>query len=307
MKKSLSHLPVQKQKDLRLITQYVLEALPPEQCEMIILYGSYARGDYVDYDQRVEFGVNTCFMSDFDLLVLTSDNGKYHYAIERSLEKVTEQYERYKGREIHKFTTQLHFAHESIAYFNKAITKGRYFYTDIKKEGILLYDAGKTKLARRRKLNFSEIQELAQEYFDAKFEYGCDFLRSTYHDINDKKFKMASFHLHQACENLYHGIILTYTLYTYKEHNLELLIRKAKSSTFEIMKVFPCNTKEEKRLFTLLQKAYVEARYNRHFVVTEEDIKALLPQVELLRDICREVCEQQIKEYSARIRKVNHV
>ena len=44
MKKSLSHLPKEKQTDLRLIARYVVEVLG-DQCEMIILYGSYARGN----------------------------------------------------------------------------------------------------------------------------------------------------------------------------------------------------------------------------------------------------------------------
>ena len=38
---------------------------------MIILYGSYAKNKYVDYDQRVEFGVPTYYMSDYDILILT--------------------------------------------------------------------------------------------------------------------------------------------------------------------------------------------------------------------------------------------
>lgn len=71
MKKSLSHLPPEKREDLRRIAQYISEALS-RNCEMIILYGSYARGNYVDYDQRIEYGVHTYFMSDYDILVLTS-------------------------------------------------------------------------------------------------------------------------------------------------------------------------------------------------------------------------------------------
>lgn len=38
---------------------------------MVILYGSYARNTHVDYDQRIEFGVPTYFMSDYDILILT--------------------------------------------------------------------------------------------------------------------------------------------------------------------------------------------------------------------------------------------
>ncbi|MDO5385380.1 MAG: DNA-binding protein, partial [Rikenellaceae bacterium] len=47
----------------------------------------------------------------------------------------------------------------------------------------------------------------------------------------------------------------------------------------------------------LLQRAYVEARYNDDFVVTKEDIDALTPKVELLRDITEKVCRDRIAEY----------
>lgn len=303
MKKSLSHLPKEKQTDLRLIARYVVEVLG-DQCEMIILYGSYARGNYVEYDQRIEFGIPTYFMSDFDILVITRNECK-SYGINRQLEKVEDRYYQYKGMGKYAFTTHIHFIDETIKDFNKAITKCRYFYTDIKKEGILLYDSGNCKLARRRKLNFSEIGELAQEYYTAKFKIATSFMRSVCHAYDDEDFNIAAFFLHQACENLYHTIILTYTLYTYKLHDLEELIKAAKTHSLEITKVFPRDTEEEKRLFNLLLKAYIEARYNKYYVATKEDIEALIPRVELLAAITKEVCDNRIKEYASRARTTN--
>lgn len=41
-------------------------------CDMIILYGSYARGGYVLWDERVEFGVHTSYQSDLDIMVVIS-------------------------------------------------------------------------------------------------------------------------------------------------------------------------------------------------------------------------------------------
>jgi len=90
---------------------------------------------------------------------------------------------------------------------------------------------------------------------------------------------------------------LVYILYGHKEHDLELLIEKCKPYTLELSKVFPRDTPEEERLFRLLQRAYVEARYNDDFVVTKEDIDALTPKVELLRDITEKVCRDRIAEY----------
>ena len=263
MKTSINYLPEQKRDDLRRIVECVLEVLP--DCEMIILYGSYARNTYVDYDQRIEYGIRTCFMSDYDILVVTSTRFQ-RYIINHILSKATDNY--YKGKNRYASTT-VQFIDESIDDLNKAIDKNRYFYTDIKREGIMLYNSGRYK-----------------------------------YDKNDERYKICSFHLHQACENYYNSIILTFTLYSPKEHSLITLSGRAKTHSLESSEAFPRDTEEEKRLFDLLQDAYVQARYNLHFRVTKEDIEALIPKVELLRDITRQCCEERIKVYAAKQRQV---
>ena len=296
MKTSINYLPEQKRDELRRIVKCVLEVLPG--CEMIILYGSYARNTYVDYDQRIEYGIRTCFMSDYDILVVTNTRFQRH-VISHILSKATDNY--YKGMNRNESTT-VQFIDESIDDLNKAIDKNRYFYTDIKREGIMLYNSGRYKLARRRKQNYREIKELAEEYYNERFERGNEFLLGAIFYNEQGLHKMASFNLHQACENYYNSIILTFTLYSPKEHSLIKLSARAKTHSLESSKAFPRNTEEEKRLFDLLQDAYVQARYNLHFRVTKEDIEALIPKVERLRDITQQCCEERIKVYAAKAR-----
>lgn len=296
MKTSINYLPEQKRDELRRIVKCVLEVLPG--CEMIILYGSYARNTYVDYDQRIEYGIRTCFMSDYDILVVTNTRFQRH-VISHILSKATDNY--YKGMNRNESTT-VQFIDESIDDLNKAIDKNRYFYTDIKREGIMLYNSGRYKLARRRKQNYREIKELAEEYYNERFERGNEFLLGAIFYNEQGLHKMASFNLHQACENYYNNIILTFTLYSPKEHSLIKLSARAKTHSLESSKAFPRNTEEEKRLFDLLQDAYVQARYSLHFRITQEDIEALIPKVELLRDIARQCCEERIKVYAAKAR-----
>lgn len=296
MKTSINYLPEQKRDELRRIVKCVLEVLPG--CEMIILYGSYARNTYVDYDQRIEYGIRTCFMSDYDILVVTNTRFQRH-VISHILSKATDNY--YKGMNRNESTT-VQFIDESIDDLNKAIDKNRYFYTDIKREGIMLYNSGRYKLARRRKQNYREIKELAEEYYNERFERGNEFLLGAIFYNEQGLHKMASFNLHQACENYYNSIILTFTLYSPKEHSLIKLSARAKTHSLESSKAFPRNTEEEKRLFDLLQDAYVQARYSLHFRITQEDIEALIPKVELLRDIARQCCEDRIKVYAAKAR-----
>lgn len=296
MKTSINYLPEQKRDELRRIVKCVLEVLPG--CEMIILYGSYARNTYVDYDQRIEYGIRTCFMSDYDILVVTNTRFQRH-VISHILSKATDNY--YKGMNRNESTT-VQFIDESIDDLNKAIDKNRYFYTDIKREGIMLYNSGRYKLARRRKQNYREIKELAEEYYNERFERGNEFLLGAIFYNEQGLHKMASFNLHQVCENYYNSIILTFTLYSPKEHSLIKLSARAKTHSLESSKAFPRNTEEEKRLFDLLQDAYVQARYSLHFRITQEDIEALIPKVELLRDIARQCCEERIKVYAAKAR-----
>jgi predicted nucleotidyltransferase len=66
MKKSLSHLPKDKQNELRLIVEKIRERIEPQ---MLILFGSYARGNWVE-DTYLEDGVTYEYRSDYDILVI---------------------------------------------------------------------------------------------------------------------------------------------------------------------------------------------------------------------------------------------
>ncbi|MBP1616565.1 MAG: hypothetical protein H6Q14_392 [Bacteroidetes bacterium] len=288
MKKSISYLPKRKQEDLISLVREINKRLP--QAEMIILYGSYATGKFVEHDERIEFGIPTSFMSDYDILVVTS--GISDKKVGNVLDNIDDLY--YKDPE---HQTPVQFINDDIKTLNRQLEEGRYFYTQVKQEGIVLYDSAKFKLARRRKLNFKEIQQQAQEYFDEKFANANGFLKHAQYAYNDGDYKMASFFLHQATENYYYAIRLSFTLRNNKQHNLAKLSASVKGHSEELANVFPRDPAEEKRLFTLLKDAYVEARYNPDFVVTKEDIDALLPKVELLRDITKRICEGKIREY----------
>mgnify|MGYP000220072645 CR=1 FL=1 len=64
----------------------------------------------------------------------------------------------------------------------------------------MLYDSQEFKLARCRKLNYAEIAKIARDYFNEKFQFASDFLLGARYYAGLQKYKMASFHLHQATE-----------------------------------------------------------------------------------------------------------
>lgn len=290
MKKSITYLPKRKQEDLYILVREILKRLP--QTEIIILYGSYARNDYVEYDERIEFGTHTSFMSDYDILVVTS--GINDKDAGRKLDQVEDKFMAGKDRD---YNTPVQFINDDIVELNKQLSESRYFYTQLKQEGIILYDSGNFKLARRRKLRYDEIQQQAQEYFDDKFIKANEHLRMSELAYSENLYKQSIFNLHQAFENCYYAIRLVFTLKNNKQHNLLKLYLSVRRYSQDLGSVFSLKDTEHKRLFYLLKAAYVESRYNPQFVVTKEDIDAILPKSKLLLNITKYLCEKRIKEY----------
>mgnify|MGYP000203640287 FL=1 len=296
MKRSIGFLPENKRQDLQQLVDLIRTHI--KDVGMVILFGSYAKNKYVDYDQRIEFGTPTYYMSDYDLLVLTrKEIGVIQYSL---YAKIKDRFFENKNRPFH---THPQFINYGIDEFNHALTKAHYFETEIKRDGILLYDSGQYKLARRRKLDFAEIRERAQKYFDDKFSLASRFLETAKFEYEKEWYSLASFQLHQSAENLLRTVSLVHILYSPKNHDLDELLRSCKAYTIELCRTFPRNTPEEERLFDLLQRSYIESRYNPDFEITKTDIEALVPKVERLRDIVEKICREQIAFYGHQIKK----
>lgn len=288
MKSSIKYLPVEKQEDLKYLVSLVLERIP--QTEMIILYGSYATGKYVDRDSRVEFGIRTTYMSDYDILVVTSDAKDKD--VGHKLDNIEDIYYKDPDKQ-----TPVQFINDSIHKFNRDLLEGRYFYTQVKQEGVKLYDSGQFKLARRRKLRYDEIKQQAEEYFEERFQSATEFFETAEFTCGKGYNKKTAFNLHQTCENLFYAVRLVFTLDNGKQHNLTKLLASVRKYSNEFEKIFPRKTEEEKRLFNLVKAAYVEARYNPDFVVTKEDIDTIVPMINQLFRVVKELCEMRMLEY----------
>ncbi|MDR2039802.1 MAG: HEPN domain-containing protein [Bacteroidales bacterium] len=289
MKQSIAHLPKRKQDDLLFLVKSVLELIPETQ--MIILYGSYATGKYVERDERIESGRRISYMSDYDILIVT--HGIKDKIAGQKLDVVEQNY--YTDPDLQ---TPVQFINDDIKKLNKDLSEGRYFYTQIKKEGILLYNNGRFKLARRRKLRYDEIKKQAEEYFVDKYRSAEEFLEIADFTYSKGWYKKTAFNLHQTCENLFYAVRLVFTLENSKQHNLSKLLASVKSYSNEFVQVFPRQTAEEKRLFDLIKSAYVEARYIPEFQATKKDIEALIPTIDRFFELVKRLCEERIREYA---------
>lgn len=300
MKTSTSHFSTQTQHELTVLLKLIRKYIPASN--MVILYGSYPRGDYVIWDERVEFGVRTSYQSDFDILIVVSiSNYKVTENILRF--KVTEEYYE-ELSELYTHVTPPQFIVENIKYLNDCLGRSQYFFTDLIKDGILLFNDEQFELAAPRQLNFQEIKEVAECEFSNYYPSAVSLTGAlSSYFIPRRDYMNASFLLHQICEKYYYAILLVCTNYKPKNHKLTELSAMVKGFSRKLTIVFPQNTPFEKECFELLCHAYIEGRYNSSFKMTTEQLEYLLSRVEILRDITRRICEDRIAWYECQVVK----
>lgn len=293
MKRSVKNLPESTQEELNFLVESITRHIP--RCVMIILYGSYARGEYVLWDEKIEFGVHTSYQSDLDILVVTF--GANARVTEWQLEeKVVESYHKVFAFRRHAAPQ---FIVEDINSFNKALDQKRYFYTDIVKEGIKLYDNKKFKLTKPHELSYKEIKDIATEEFNKCYPFAIGFMKYAYIALEDGMNELGAFQLHQACERFYYSIELVFVNYRPKSHKLKDLESKCKKYSHAIASVFLHHTDFEKHCYDLLCRAYIESRYNKDYVVTKEELTYMLQRVELLKEVTYTICSEQLLFYDS--------
>ena len=293
MKTSLDQLPqplpVSKQKELAQVQEIIVRRFQAGEhmfkLEKIILFGSYARGKWVE-DGYVKDGITYEYKSDFDILVVTQQGISESNWIGLCIDENIDRHPTIK--------TEVNIIHHGIQFLNKKIEENYYFFTDIAEEGVLLYDTGQYKLSTPGPMTPEAQGQKAQEEFEYWFRKGDRFYDYFKMGFEKEYYSESAFQLHQATESYYTAILLVFTDYKPRGHNLKRLSKQATSINQRFQKVFPARNRNEKELFQLLKKAYIDARYKKEYTITAEELKYLAERVQLLRALTDKLCQEEI-------------
>ncbi|HEU4403862.1 MAG TPA: HEPN domain-containing protein [Polyangiaceae bacterium] len=279
MKTSLDHLPEGKRAQLSAIVALFREAAP---LGLLVLFGSHARGDWVDDPQ-------TGYQSDFDLLAVVrepaqANDGAFWRALEARL------------REAAAPSPVTLIAHD-IKFFNREVRMGQYFFADIVKEGVLLYAGQKLDFATPKSLNPKERLATGEYNYGYWFDSASLFFRGCRYYAGLGELSHAAFLLHQAAERYYHAASLVLTGYKERSHDLNLLGQKAAEQHPRLVEALPKTEPEDKRLHDLLRKAYIEARYSKSYRITLAELTTLQGRVLGLAARVREACLDKLASH----------
>ena len=287
MKTSPTHLPKLKLSELEKISQTIRKNC--DDIEKIVLYGSYARGNYKE-EKDLKPDRKSGHVSDYDILVITT---KKHIALDTSLwNKISQECQNLN------LSAQPRILTIDIEALNIKLAEAQYFYSDIKKEGVLLFDARRFELAEERNLSPQERRRIAQDHFDEWFESAETFFAQYENAVRMEKYKNAAFQLHQAAESSYKALLLVFSNHCPSEHFLEFLGKNAEKYHKLMANIFSKVSKEDEDRFKLLEYAYIGGRYDPNYKISEQDLKILANDVRKLLQLTKEACEERIKNFS---------
>jgi|SRR5690242_3682500 len=300
MRIDLDHLPPTKQRELERVVQIIFEefddalALARHQwkkrgrIDKIILYGSYARGGWVDEPHTAKG-----YQSDFDILIIVNDKRltdrvDYWLKLEERL-----------NRELaitKTLRTPVNFIVHTLQEVNDGLAHGRYFFMDIRDDGIALYQADDSELHVPKPKTPEQALKMAREYLEEWLPTAQSFHRGFSYAAKDGDLKKAAFDLHQATERLYHCVLLVKTFYTPHVHNIGFLRTQAERLDRRLVHVWPHDLRSDRAKFEKLKEAYVKARYSKHYRISEDELRWLGDRVEELGQVVHTICSERIAE-----------
>lgn len=299
MRTDIDHLPPHKQRELDLVVEMLFQGLREAtgnatgrrksgRILKIILFGSYARGDWVD----APLDANQ-YKSDYDLLVIVNQKELADRAAywDETEQRIVTAYNFEKT-----LRTPANFVVHSLQEVNDALAHGRLFFMNILSDGIILYESDdkplKTPVPKTPELALAAAEEYFAEYMADAAEF-----HGGYQDaISREHVRLAAFLLHQMVENLYQGLLLTFTFYTPYDHNILFLRDLAEDIDRSLFEVWPRGSRRERALYQKLKDAYRKARYSRHYKIDREDLAWLAQHAQVLGQRVHAICLARIEE-----------
>ncbi|NNH31420.1 HEPN domain-containing protein [Rhizobium sp. SEMIA 4085] len=295
MRSSLEHLPEEKQRELARVVAIIHEefadALSGTSATFkkrgrilkIILFGSYSRGTWVDESHTMKG-----YRSDYDILVIVNSK---QLTEPQYWDKATDRLLWDKD-----VKTPVGLIVHGAREVNNFLADGQYFFVDILREGIVLYELDDRPLAEPRKLSVVDALRVAREHFEDRLPQAETFAKGALFFVSLGRHKEAAFLLHQAVETAYSCLLLTLTNYSPPSHNLKLLRGLAEDQDRRLIDAWPRDQHRYAAWYNILNEAYVKARYSKHFEITEEALGWLLERTEHLHQTIAAICSEHLAE-----------
>jgi HEPN domain-containing protein len=211
------------------------------------------------------------WLSDFCLLVLVNEPGKPLHDIQDHIEQRCKK----------SFNATAIVLLSST--FNEWLAQGHRFACTVYNTTVMIYDGDETPLPLPGKLK-EETKESGKLYNETIIRVN-EFLAGAELFCVRNQNKMAAFMLHQSAEQCLRTLLKLTTGFHCNTHNIERLAKYASMLYPCINDILPQQTPQDKHLFHLLQKAYIDSRYKDDYTIHQNDLIILTERIISLKDL----------------------
>jgi HEPN domain-containing protein len=277
---SFNHLPPSQVQALKQAISAIAISIAPEK---IICYGT--RTWLTHTWGIVDPVLNSVMNTDYDLLIITKPG------IKRREHEILDIVAQHSTQE-----TRIVAIVHSLCAVNEALERGRSFFVDIYKNGILVYDSSEIPLVTPSVCDNAEQLADIQTQWDHHFGLAEKFLEGASYYLTSGNAALAVFMLHQAAEHSCIALVQACLGYRPATHNLDRLLALTENFSAYPSHIFPQASQEEIDLFNTLSKAYSDVRYKANFNVSIEKAGVLRQRVKDLQEIAEKLYKKKIQK-----------
>lgn len=283
MQTSFTHLPTDQTDLLAKFIQKIIDAIQPDK---IICYGFRLsiNQDWSTFFTETDFKETT--YPAFDLLnIIPNEEKRNDHEIIQTVQKQGEPW---------KITGTCVI--QKLSAVNESLENGSRFTSTVYRKGVLLYDGSNNPLTHPlQEPDTNLLQVIVIKRWERCYTQAQQFFKTATFCFENGWYEQTAFDLHQCVQHTCMALLRSFTGYRSTTHNLARLLELIENFSQEPIVIFPNITKEEKDLFSLLNKAYSEARYNEQYKAPKEKVIILIERVKLLLDTTQQLYQHKIK------------
>lgn len=192
-------------------------------------------------------------------------------------------------------------------YIKSMLMSKNFFFHDLINEGIMLSNPWERIYDTEEEISYELRANNAEQNYKEWVSKAEELHKQYKLSFGSGSYKIASFFLHQIAEFYLMAVSLVMTEYRPKIHGLNELFEIACNQDRKFEEVFPFHIAENKRLFHLLNDAFIKSRYDIEFVITKEELENIYKRVEILIKLSRKVCIEQIGYFKLKCASSAHL
>ncbi|NML19733.1 HEPN domain-containing protein [Pseudoflavitalea sp. G-6-1-2] len=183
-----------------------------------------------------------------------------------------------------RFTERIHTLVYPSRLFQQWLGEGQSFAVRVAEQAPLLFNLSSMPVRPPVYFSDSDWRHRSAQLVEQGYHRSKMFLTGAKIFEAKKEYSLAAFLMHQATEHACITFILQFTGLKTSTHNLDKLLRYTTLISNQVSDHFPRQTRQDRELFRLLQKAYVHSRYKSDYMLAPEQAAILLQRISEMFD-----------------------